>query len=169
MLFIFLNTVTRLKPNKESPFINKTIKNQREENKTVEEERKQREHSLPLLLFRLLSSLINQIKKKREKPRSLRLSPDNKVRDFNRVMHKGRSGITMGGGGSSSRSELLGGATDRKRINEALDKHLKKSLDKDSFPSASTNKSHLQEGFVFLKTSVNVLSFCYWSNFFFFC
>nr|VDC69744.1 unnamed protein product [Brassica rapa] len=74
-------------------------------------------------------------------------------------MHKGRSGITMGGGGSSSRSELLGGATDRKRINEALDKHLKKSLDKDSFPSASTNKSHLQEGFVFLKTSVNVLSF----------
>ncbi|KAH0924882.1 hypothetical protein HID58_017138 [Brassica napus] len=82
-------------------------------------------------------------------------------------MHKGRSGITMGGGGSSSRSELLGGATDRKRINEALDKHLKKSLDKDSFPSTSTNKSHLQEGFVFLKTSVNVLSFCYWSNFFF--
>lgn len=65
----------------------------------------------------------------------------------------------MGGGGSSSRSELLGGATDRKRINEALDKHLKKSLDKDSFPSTSTNK-----GSVFL----NVLSFCYWSNFFFF-
>ncbi|KAF2566032.1 hypothetical protein F2Q70_00024621 [Brassica cretica] len=60
-------------------------------------------------------------------------------------MYKGRSGITMGGGGSSSRSELLGGATDRKRINEALDKHLKKSLDKDSFPSTSTNKSHLHE------------------------
>ncbi|KAL0720511.1 hypothetical protein Bca4012_035110 [Brassica carinata] len=64
-------------------------------------------------------------------------------------MYKGRSGSTMGGGGSS-RSELLGGATDRKRINEALDKHLKKSSpstskDVDSFPSTSTAKSHLQE------------------------
>ena len=76
----------------------------------------------------------------------------------------------MGGGGSSSRSELLGGATDRKRINEALDKHLKKSLDKDSFPSTSTNKSHLQEGFVFLKTSLNVLSyFLFGGLIFFFC
>ncbi|KAJ0258556.1 Casein kinase II subunit beta-3 [Hirschfeldia incana] len=64
-------------------------------------------------------------------------------------MYKGRSGGIMGGGGSS-RSELLGGATDRKRINEALDKHLKKSSpstskDVDSFPSTSTAKSHLQE------------------------
>lgn len=161
MLFIFLiqSQLTRLKPNKESPFVNNKEKiiNQREENKTVEEERKQR--ALFYLFFSFVYSLINQIKKGK-KPRSLRLSPDNKVRDFNRVMYKGRSGITMGGGGSSSRSELLGGATDRKRINEALDKHLKKSLDKDSFPSTSTNKSHLHEGFVFFKTSVNVLSFC---------
>ncbi|XP_018433491.2 putative casein kinase II subunit beta-4 isoform X2 [Raphanus sativus] len=61
------------------------------------------------------------------------------------------SSIIMGGGGSS-RSELLGGATDRKRINEALDKHLRKSSpstskDRDSFPSTSTTaKSQLQEG-----------------------
>lgn len=57
------------------------------------------------------------------------------------------------GGGGSSRSEILGGAIDRKRINDALDKHLKKSSpstsrvltskDKDSFPSTSTAKSQL--------------------------
>ncbi|KFK37273.1 hypothetical protein AALP_AA4G235700 [Arabis alpina] len=73
-------------------------------------------------------------------------------------MYKDRSsggGGIMGGGGSS-RSEILGGsggggAIDRKRINDALDKHLKKSStssrvfvskDKDSsFPSTSTTKS----------------------------
>jgi casein kinase II subunit beta len=57
------------------------------------------------------------------------------------------------GGGGSSRSEILGGAIDRKRINDALDKHLKKSSpstsrvftskDKDSVPSTSTAKSQL--------------------------
>ncbi|VVB03373.1 unnamed protein product [Arabis nemorensis] len=70
-------------------------------------------------------------------------------------MYKDRSGGIMGGGGSS-RSEILGGgAIDRKRINDALDKHLKKSSpsstsrvfvskDKDSFfASTSTAKSHL--------------------------
>ncbi|XP_010506396.1 PREDICTED: putative casein kinase II subunit beta-4 isoform X1 [Camelina sativa] len=70
-------------------------------------------------------------------------------------MYKDRSGGggIMGGGGSS-RSEILGGgAIDRKRINDALDKHLKKtspstsrafsSKDKDSFPSTSTAKSQL--------------------------
>ncbi|CAH2057978.1 unnamed protein product [Thlaspi arvense] len=69
-------------------------------------------------------------------------------------MYKDRSGGIMGGGGSS-RSEILGGAIDRKRINDALDKHLKKSSpstskvftskDKDSFPSTSTAKSQLPD------------------------
>ncbi|XP_010544561.1 PREDICTED: putative casein kinase II subunit beta-4 isoform X2 [Tarenaya hassleriana] len=65
-------------------------------------------------------------------------------------MYKDRGG---GGGGGSSRSEILGGALDRKRINDALDKHLEKSSpstsrvfaskDKDpfSFPSTSAAKS----------------------------
>ncbi|CAH2047829.1 unnamed protein product [Thlaspi arvense] len=65
-----------------------------------------------------------------------------------RVMFKDRSGGIMGGGGSSL-SEILGGAIDRKRINDALDKHLKNfspstsmvftSKDKDSFPSISVS------------------------------
>ncbi|XP_071722073.1 putative casein kinase II subunit beta-4 [Rutidosis leptorrhynchoides] len=38
-------------------------------------------------------------------------------------MHRDR----RGGGGSSSKSEIVGGALDRKRINDALDKHLEKS------------------------------------------
>ncbi|KAF8113861.1 hypothetical protein N665_0045s0100 [Sinapis alba] len=69
-------------------------------------------------------------------------------------MYKDRSLGTMGSGGSS-RSDLLSGATDRKRINEALDKHLKKtspstskvltSKDKDSNPSTSTAKSHFPD------------------------
>ncbi|KAL9844161.1 putative casein kinase II, regulatory subunit, casein kinase II subunit beta [Arabidopsis thaliana] len=68
-------------------------------------------------------------------------------------MYKDRSGGGIMGGGGSSRSEILGGAIDRKRINDALDKHLKKSSpstsrvftskDKDSFPSTSTAKSQL--------------------------
>lgn len=54
------------------------------------------------------------------------------------------------GSGGSSRSDLLTGAIDRKRINEALDKHLKKtspstSKGKDSNPSTSTAKSHLPD------------------------
>ncbi|CAF2124035.1 hypothetical protein BRARA_C02267 [Brassica rapa] len=64
-------------------------------------------------------------------------------------MYKDRSGGIMGSGGSS-RSDLLSGAIDRKRINEALDKHLKKtspstSKGKDSNPSTSTAKSHLPD------------------------
>ncbi|CAG7881124.1 hypothetical protein HID58_010244 [Brassica napus] len=64
-------------------------------------------------------------------------------------MYKDRSGGIMGSGGSS-RSDLLTGAIDRKRINEALDKHLKKtspstSKGKDSNPSTSTAKSHLPD------------------------
>ncbi|KAG2296002.1 hypothetical protein Bca52824_042671 [Brassica carinata] len=64
-------------------------------------------------------------------------------------MYKDRSGGVMGSGGSS-RSDLLTGAIDRKRINEALDKHLKKtsastSKGKDSNPSTSTAKSHLPD------------------------
>ncbi|AEC10455.1 Casein kinase II regulatory subunit [Arabidopsis suecica] len=68
-------------------------------------------------------------------------------------MYKDRSGGGIMGGGGSSRSEILGGAIDRKRINDALDKHLKKSSpstsrvftskDKDSVPSTSTAKSQL--------------------------
>ncbi|CAA7050617.1 unnamed protein product [Microthlaspi erraticum] len=70
-------------------------------------------------------------------------------------MYKDRSGGGIMGGGGSSRSEILGGAIDRKRINDALDKHLKKSSpstsrafttskDKDSsFPSTSSAKSQL--------------------------
>jgi hypothetical protein len=60
-----------------------------------------------------------------------------------------------GGGGGSSRSEIVGGPLDRKRINDALDKHLEKSSpstsrggginskDKErlSVPSTSTGKS----------------------------
>ncbi|XVF79697.1 hypothetical protein PTKIN_Ptkin15bG0010200 [Pterospermum kingtungense] len=58
-------------------------------------------------------------------------------------------------GGGSSKSELVGGPLDRKRINDALDKHLEKtspptfrglsSKDKErsSLPSTSTGKSHL--------------------------
>ncbi|KAJ0239858.1 Casein kinase II subunit beta-3 [Hirschfeldia incana] len=59
-------------------------------------------------------------------------------------MYKDRSLGIMGSGGSS-RSDLLTGATDRKRINEALDKHLKKTLPKGSNPSTSTAKSHLPD------------------------
>ncbi|CAN7008024.1 putative casein kinase II subunit beta-4 [Brassica rapa] len=64
-------------------------------------------------------------------------------------MYKDRGGGIMGSGGSS-RSDLLTGAIDRKRINEALDKHLKKtspstSKGKDSNPSTSTAKSHLPD------------------------
>ncbi|CAD5326337.1 unnamed protein product [Arabidopsis thaliana] len=62
-------------------------------------------------------------------------------------MYKERSG---GGGGGSSRSEILGGAIDRKRINDALNKKLEKSStstttsrvfsskDKDPFSFTST-------------------------------
>ena len=59
------------------------------------------------------------------------------------------------GGGGSSKSEIVGGPLDRKRINDALDKHLEKSSpstsralsskDKErlSVPSTSTGKSQL--------------------------
>ncbi|KAL0711323.1 hypothetical protein Bca4012_018301 [Brassica carinata] len=65
-------------------------------------------------------------------------------------MYKDRSLGIMGSGGSSRSDLLAGGATDRKRINEALDKHLKKtspstSKGKDSNPSTSTAKSHLPD------------------------
>ncbi|XP_010413583.1 PREDICTED: casein kinase II subunit beta-3-like isoform X2 [Camelina sativa] len=70
-------------------------------------------------------------------------------------MYKERSG----GGGGSSRSEILGGAIDRKRINDALNKKLEKSSastttsrvltskDKDpfSFTSTATAKSQLPD------------------------
>ncbi|XP_019159484.1 PREDICTED: putative casein kinase II subunit beta-4 isoform X1 [Ipomoea nil] len=46
-------------------------------------------------------------------------------------MYRDRGG---GGGGGSSKSEIVGGALDRKRINDALDKHLEKL-------SPSTSKS----------------------------
>lgn len=72
-------------------------------------------------------------------------------------MYKERSG--GGGGGGSSRSEILGGAIDRKRINDALNKKLEKSStsttsraftskDKEpfSFTSTSTAKSQLPDG-----------------------
>ncbi|KAJ6722634.1 CASEIN KINASE II SUBUNIT BETA [Salix koriyanagi] len=66
-------------------------------------------------------------------------------------MYKDRGGF----GGGSSRSEIVGGPLDRKRINDALDKHLEKSSpstsrglnnsskDKErlSVPSTSTGKS----------------------------
>jgi len=68
-----------------------------------------------------------------------------------RIMYKDRGGF----GGGSSRSEIVGGPLDRKRINDALDKHLEKSSpstsrglnnsskDKErlSVPSTSTGKS----------------------------
>lgn len=60
------------------------------------------------------------------------------------------------GGGGSSKTEIVGGPLDRKRINDALDKHLEKSSpstsralanskDKErlSVPSTSTGKSQL--------------------------
>ena len=58
-------------------------------------------------------------------------------------------------GGGSSKSELVGGTLDRKRINDALDKHLEKSSpstsrglsskdkERSSVPSTSTGKSQL--------------------------
>lgn len=59
-------------------------------------------------------------------------------------------------GGGSSRSEILGGAIDRKRINDALNKKLEKSSpstsrafvskDKDPFSLTSTAKSQLPDG-----------------------
>lgn len=67
-------------------------------------------------------------------------------------MYRDRGG---GGGGGSSKSEIVGGPLDRKRINDALDKHLEKSSpstsralsskDKErlSVPSTSTGKSQL--------------------------
>lgn len=61
-----------------------------------------------------------------------------------------------GGGVGSSRSEIVGGPLDRKRINDALDRHLEKSSpstsrgglnskDKErlSVPSTSTGKAQL--------------------------
>ena len=68
-----------------------------------------------------------------------------------RIMYKDRGGF----GGGSSRSDIVGGPLDRKRINDALDKHLEKSSpstsrglnnsskDKErlSVPSTSTGKS----------------------------
>ncbi|XP_018473274.1 putative casein kinase II subunit beta-4 isoform X2 [Raphanus sativus] len=66
-------------------------------------------------------------------------------------MYKDRSGGIMGSGGSSRTDLLSGGAIDRKRINEALDKHLKKtstSKGEDSNPpstSTGTAKSHLPD------------------------
>lgn len=58
-------------------------------------------------------------------------------------------------GGGSSKSELVGGPFDRKRLNDALDKHLEKSSpstsrgfnrkdkERSSVPSTSTGKSQL--------------------------
>ncbi|CAN1146066.1 Putative casein kinase II subunit beta-4 [Linum perenne] len=66
-------------------------------------------------------------------------------------MYRDRGGL--GGGSGSSRSELVGGPLDRKRINDALDKHLEKSSpstsralsskdrDRLSVPSTSAGKS----------------------------
>ncbi|CAA7061042.1 unnamed protein product, partial [Microthlaspi erraticum] len=68
-------------------------------------------------------------------------------------MYKERNG--GGGGGGSSRSDILGGAIDRKRINDTLNKKLEKSSpstsrsfaskDKDPFSLASTAKSQLPD------------------------
>ncbi|KAL0663097.1 hypothetical protein Bca4012_099934 [Brassica carinata] len=55
-------------------------------------------------------------------------------------MYKERSG---GGGGGSSRSEILNGAVDRKRINDALTKKLEKSSPSTSRAFASTAKPQL--------------------------
>ncbi|RID54569.1 hypothetical protein BRARA_G01878 [Brassica rapa] len=57
-------------------------------------------------------------------------------------MYKERSG---GGGGGSSRSEILNGAVDRKRINDALSKKLEKSSPSTSRPFASTAKPQLPD------------------------
>ncbi|XP_049366858.1 putative casein kinase II subunit beta-4 isoform X1 [Solanum verrucosum] len=66
-------------------------------------------------------------------------------------MYRDRGG-GGGGGGGSSKSEMIGGPLDRKRINDALDKHLEKlspstsrSLKDKAVPSTSTGgagKSH---------------------------
>ncbi|CAG7903036.1 unnamed protein product, partial [Brassica rapa] len=66
--------------------------------------------------------------------RLLRIEPRN--------MYKERSG---GGGGGSSRSEILNGAVDRKRINDALSKKLEKSSPSTSRPFASTAKPQLPD------------------------
>uniref|UniRef100_A0A3Q7EK91 Casein kinase II subunit beta n=1 Tax=Solanum lycopersicum TaxID=4081 RepID=A0A3Q7EK91_SOLLC len=57
-----------------------------------------------------------------------------------------------GGGGSSSRSEIVGGTLDRKRINDALDKHLEKSapstsraLKDKAVPSTSVGAGKLHQ------------------------
>lgn len=65
-------------------------------------------------------------------------------------MYRDRGG--GGGGGGSSKSEMVGGPLDRKRINDALDKHLEKlspstsrSLKEKAVPSTSAGgggKSH---------------------------
>lgn len=91
-------------------------------------------------------------------------------------MYKERSG--GGGGGGSSRSEILGGAIDRKRINDALNKKLEKSStsttsraftskDKEpfSFTSTSTAKSQLPDGFFLISSFpflffVQICGFC---------
>lgn len=59
-------------------------------------------------------------------------------------MYRDRGG-GGGGGGGSSKSEMIGGPLDRKRINDALDKHLEKlspstsrSLKDKAVPSTST-------------------------------
>ncbi|GLT84264.1 hypothetical protein SLE2022_025050 [Rubroshorea leprosula] len=59
-------------------------------------------------------------------------------------MYKDRGGGGGGGGpGSSSRSEIVGGTLDRKRINDALDKHLEKSSPSTSMGLSSRDKERL--------------------------
>ena len=72
-------------------------------------------------------------------------------------MYRDRGGGGGGGTGGSSKPEIVGGPLDRKRINDALDKHLEKSSpstsramnssgkDKErlSAPSTSAGKSQL--------------------------
>ncbi|GMN48286.1 hypothetical protein TIFTF001_017471 [Ficus carica] len=48
-----------------------------------------------------------------------------------------------GGGGGSSKSEIVGGPLDRKRINDALDKHLEKSSPSTSRALSSKDKERL--------------------------
>ena len=55
-------------------------------------------------------------------------------------MYRDRGG---GGGGGSSKSEIVGGPLDRKRINDALDKHLEKSSPSTSRALSSKDKERL--------------------------
>ncbi|CAN1146067.1 Putative casein kinase II subunit beta-4 [Linum perenne] len=56
-------------------------------------------------------------------------------------MYRDRGGL--GGGSGSSRSELVGGPLDRKRINDALDKHLEKSSPSTSRALSSKDRDRL--------------------------